>query len=300
MRTDLKRSPLSSIPGYGQNAVLQLIIASGVGFVMFHFTWTIIRVAGAEDSLFYNLFTVNTGLADVHHIMSKFWTIFTYGWVHNGFWELFSNMIWLYAFGSIVQMLVGYRQLIPLYVYSLAVGAIFYELSQLIPGIDLHSALYFGGIAGVISFAVAALTLSPHYRFHFTQHFSIPLVVIAIIFFALAILNTGLRVPGIALLLGGAATGFSYVKLLQNGYRPGAWVYNIFDRMNDAVTPDEYAGRNKGRRRSEVLNAVSESKQTGDEKKIDDILDKINQKGYNSLTKEEKEILMNASKGNKP
>jgi len=32
---------------------------------------------------------------------------------------------------------------------------------------------------------------------------------------------------------------------------------------------------------------------------VDEILDKINQKGYNSLTAEEKDILLRASKDNK-
>lgn len=300
MRTNLKRSPLSYIPGYGQNAVLQLIAASGVVFIAYHFSRVIMLVAGADLRDFYDTFTRNTALPQLQNFTEKFWTVFTYGWIHNGFWELFSNMIWLYCFGSVVQMLVGYKQLIPLYAYALITGGIFYQIAQLIPG-DLFHAYdyYFGASAGVIAFAVAAITLSPDYRFYLTEHFSIPLIVIAIIFFALSIMNTNLQGPPMFLLVGGAAMGFGYVKLLKSGYKPGEWFYNIFNKLGSMGEPVNTV-RNKGRKRGEVLSLIPESKKTVTEKRVDDILDKINQKGYNSLTKEEKEILLNASKNNEP
>lgn len=298
MRTELKRSPLSYIPGYGQNAVLQLIGASGVTFIIYHFARVIMMVAGSDKADFYNIFTRNTAVPQLQHFTEKFWTVLTYGWIHNGFWELFSNMIWLYCFGSVVQMLVGYKQLIPLYLYALVVGGVFYELAQFIPG-DLFHAVdyYFGASAGVIAFAVAALTIAPGYRFYLTSHFSIPLSVIAIIFFGLSIMNTNLQGAPMFLLVGGAVTGFSYVKFLQSGYKPGAWFYNIFSSLGNMGEPANTA-RNHGKKRGEVLSMIPESKQAATQKRVDDILDKINQKGYNSLTKEEKELLLNASKNN--
>lgn len=300
MKAAYTRHRNSSIPSYNENAVLQLIIACGVGFIAYHLTRVILLIADANPNTFPTLFTQNLALPELQHFASKFWTVFTYGWVHNGFWELFSNMIWLYSFGSVVQMLVGYKQVIPLFFYSLIAGGIFFEVSQLVPLESFHiGLLMFGAQAGVIGMAVAALTIQSDYRVYLGDRFSIPLVVIAAIFFVLAVMNTNLQPAPLCLLAGGALMGFIYVKLLKAGYRPGIWIYDMFDRLNNMATPDEHIQRNKGKRRSQVLSKMYEPKQGISQKRIDDILDKINQKGYNSLTSEEKEVLLKASKDEK-
>jgi hypothetical protein len=101
------------------------------------------------------------------------------------------------------------------------------------------------------------------------------------------------------MLAGGALTGFVYMMLLKNGKQPGMWVYNMFDKLSNMAEPNADRIREKNsKKRNEALNAYT-SKQNN-QKRIDEILDKINQKGYDSLTKEEKEILMKASKDNNP
>lgn len=299
MKTVFSRSSQSSIPRYNQNAVLQLIVASGTGFISYHLARVILLIAEADPNIFPIYFTKNLALPYAENFLHKFWTIFTYGWIHNGFWELFSNMIWLYAFGSIVQMLVGYKEVIPIFVYSLLTGGLFYELSQLIPGGAFHvSLLLFGAQAGVVGLAVASLTISPDYRVYLGDRFSIPLVVIACIFFVLMVMNSNLQMPNLFLLAGGATMGFSYVKLLKNGYKPGIWVYNMFDWLSRSATPDEHSLKQK-RKRNNVLSKMQANKQDK-QRRIDDILDKINQQGYDSLTKEEKEILMSAGNDDNP
>ncbi|MGN6477133.1 MAG: rhomboid family intramembrane serine protease, partial [Flavipsychrobacter sp.] len=171
MRISDKRSPLSYIPGYSENAVLQLIVASATGFIIYHFIRVVLLVAGMDPSYFNIHFVPNLALQEVHGYASKFWVIFTYGWTHSGFWELFSNMVWLYAFGTIIQTLISYKQIIPLFVYSMIVGGLFYELSQLIPGADT-SAYVIGAQAAIVGVATAAFTLSPKYRFYLASEFS--------------------------------------------------------------------------------------------------------------------------------
>ncbi len=297
MKTAQRRSPLSYIPGYENNAVLQLIVACCTGFISFHLCRVVLLIVNAQPETFPHIFTQNLSLPVLERFSHKWWTIFTYGWIHNGFWELFSNMIWLYAFGSVVQMLVGYKQIIPIFIFSMVMGGVFYELCQLIPGQAFATFPYLlGAQAAITGITTAALTIAPNYRFYIGDRFSIPMAVLAIIFFALMVMNSNLHVPSLFLLAGGAATGFAYIKLLQRGNRPGTWMYDIFDRLERSVTPDDNAKANKGRKRRDVLDHMHEPKQSNTQKRIDDILDKINQKGYDSLTKEEKEILMNAGK----
>lgn len=297
MKTVSRRYSQSSIPNYEKNAVLQLIVVSALGFISYHLARVILLIVDAQPTTFPEYFTENVALPAIHLYGGKFWTVFTYGLVHNGFWELFSNMIWLYTFGSMVQMLVGYRQVIPLYVYGLVVGGLFYELCQLFPGSAFRVGYsLLGAYAGVTALATAALTLSPDYRFYLGDRFSIPIVVIAIIFFVLMIMGSNLEVPRLLLLVGGAATGFGYVKLIRAGYKPGLWVYGIFDRLNRTFTPDENASKRHHKKRTRVLSSIKELKHESDQRKLDDLLDKINRTGYQSLTKEEKEFLMNQSK----
>ena len=295
MKTAYRRPSNSSIPGYSENAVLQLIVASGVGYVAYSFTEILLKVAEASPGVFINI-SSNIVLPPIKLFILKFWTVFTYGWVHNGFWDLFTNMVWLYSFGSVFQALVGYRQVIPLFIYSLIIGGVFFELSQLLPGdafIAYHSIV--GSQAAITALAVAALTVAPGYRFHLASHFSIPLIVIAIIFFGLMILNSNLEAPVLCMLAGGALSGFGYAKLLQNGNQPGMWMYRTIQRADGMVQPRERNWKQPGKKRSQVLDKMDQNRRNT-ESRIDEILDKINQQGYNSLTKEEKEILMKAGK----
>ena len=290
------------IPAFNENAVLKLIIASGTGFIAYHLIRVTMMVAEAEPSLFGKLFTVNTALPHVGMFLSKFWTLFTYGWVHDGFWVLFSNMVWLYAFGSLVQMLVGHRQVIPLFVYCLLAGGIFYEIGQLIPGsYFLGRNAMFGAQAGVVGLSVAALTLAPGYKFYLTETMRIPLWLIAVIFYALQLMNANINYEGapLFLLVGGAIMGYAYVVLLRNGYKPGDWIYSMFDKVNNRFEPDERAfmERRKTRRNRTMSMYTPKPKQGITQNKIDEILDKINQKGYDALSKEDKETLMKASGG---
>ena len=282
---------------YKDNAVMQLIIAHGVAFVLFHFIVVIMRVMQFPEIEIITYVYRNISLPLLPDFGSKFWTILTYGFVHQGFLNLLSNMLWLYAFGSVVQSLVGHRQIVPLYIYSLVIGGIFYFLAQLLPGATVRPG-FMGSIAGLMSLVVASVTIAPHYRFYFAPHFSVPILVLAGIFAVLSIVFIGTETPKLFLLGGGALSGFVYIKVLRAGYSPSDWIYNMFNKVENTVTPREATLRKQGAKRTHVLNSKYEPKQGITQSKIDDILDKINTRGYNSLTKEEKEILLRASKEN--
>ncbi|MDR3680340.1 MAG: rhomboid family intramembrane serine protease [Flavipsychrobacter sp.] len=294
----LNRSASSYFPNLGSNAVVQLIIALGVAFVTLGFLHAILLLMHFPADVYDNILA-HTALGNIHDYPSRFWTIFTFGLFHIGFWELFSNMIWLYCFGSLVQMLIGYKQVIPIFFYSLLTGGACYLLCQLIPGRFFTGYFLLGPQAGIIGLAVAAITLSPVYRFYFTPTFSVPLYVIACIFAFFMILNTGMDVPKILQLTGGGLMGFGYVRLLRSGYKPGDWIYSLFSSIEHIATPqDNVTWKKNTRKRTQVLKGMQRPGNSS-QSRIDDILDKINQKGYNSLSTDEKEILMRASKENK-
>lgn len=297
MKTAYSRSSSSPIPGYSSNAVLQLIVASGVGFVAFFFTVVCFQAFAhfRYEDAWEKVISV-IAIPQAQHYPSRWWTLFTYGWSHAGFWEWVTNMIWLYCFGSIVQTLVGYKQIIPLFIFSFIIGGLFYIGSQFIPGF-VGRAHLLGAHAAIMGMAVAALTLAPKYRIYLGPTLGIPLLLVVVIFLALMMLNTSLNPTAIAMLAGGGLTGFVYIKLLHSGYNPGEWIYSTLARVETAFTPDERAAIEKhNKRRSQVLSRMYEPKQGISQKRIDELLDKILQQGYGSLSKDEKETLLRASK----
>lgn len=288
------------IPAFSENAVLKLIIVSGIGFVSFHLTRVVMMVAGAAPETFVSLFTDNILLPELSSFLSKFWTVLTYGWVHDGFWMLFSNMVWLYVFGSLVQSLVGHRQLIPIFIYSMVVGGLFYELAQVLPYTYFSGRATMAGAQGaIVGVSVAAIALAPDYRYYFTDTFKVPLVVIAIIFYALQLMNANIQFEGapMAVLIGGALMGYTYILLLKKGVDLSAWAYNISDKLNNRFEPDERMVVNRpNTKRNKTISLYDKATNKRiAQGRVDELLDKINQKGYEALTKEEQEFLKRVS-----
>lgn len=266
------------IPPYNRNAVIQLIAFSGIGFVAVHLVWITLIVYAVPEAKAYQLTFEYVGMSNWETLTHRWWTIFTYAWCHHGFWEWLSNMLWLYAFGNVVQNLVGYKQIIPLFVYSVVLGGLAFAAVQCIPQADLPaSALVMGAQGGVMGLMAAGLTLSPKYRIFLSEFFSVPLLLLAAVFTLLMLLNSEFRIAHIVLLGSSAFAGFLYMKLLQQGYQPGAWAYRLYTKMDTAFSPKE--------------TYKPLPNKTERERAVDQILDKINERGYDSLSKSEKDLL---------
>jgi hypothetical protein len=98
--------------------------------------------------------------------------------------------------------------------------------------------------------------------------------------------------------------GFIYIKQLQGGSDLGAWIQTVISAVGGLFTPKpkikvtHRKASGSSRRASKAARSTvrtSGSDQASQEE-IDAILDKISEKGYESLTKEEKQKLFNASK----
>lgn len=299
MNTSYRRSSsLFRIPGYSQNAVLQLIVATGVGFILYQAARVTLIVFGVPEGEAQGKVLPLVAMSPVKEILRHPWTILTYGWSHNGFWEWLSNMVWLYTFGNVVQNLVGHRQVIPTFIYGLTLGGLFCLAAQLIPGLQVASPFVMTSSAGVMALAASTVTLAPKYRFYLGENFSIPLLVVVGIYLALNLLVRTSHLPMLALSLGGLLAGYLTMKLLRRGYQPGEWMYNITSGISRSMTPDEAKLRKM--RQSRRQQAVKMARRPADQKitqhRVDEILEKIHQRGYDSLTSEERDMLMKASK----
>lgn len=298
MNTLDRRTASYRIPGYSQNAVLQLIVASGVGFVMFHAARVTMIVFGVSGTVALSKVLPMVALPPVSDFLHYPWTILTYGWAHNGFFEWLGNMVWLYTFGNVVQNLLGYRQVIPTFIYGLLLGAVACLGVQFIPGVSVPSTFVMTAQAGVMALCAATITVAPKYRFYFGEHFSLPLLVVAGLYFALNLLVYAHSVPMLALSLGGILTGYLVVTLLRVGYYPGAWMYKIMGGINDSMNPDvrKMQKVRQQRRQQTIQLTRRQADREVTQNRIDEILDKINQYGVQSLTQEEKDVLQRAAK----
>ena len=297
----MNRRPTFSIPGYRHNAVLQLIVACGVGFIAYHLVRVSLIVFSPNDveSKFKGIWAQNLVDPQVSLAAPLFkdhpWTLLTYGWIHHGFMEWLSNMIWLYCFGNVVQNLVGYKQVIPTFIYGQLLGGLFFVLASFIPGLTVAPVSVLSANAGVMALAAATVTLAPKYRFYLGENLSIPLLVVVGLYIALNGLTHGSHFPYLMLCIGGLLAGFLTMTALKRGYQPGGWMYNISGALGGSMTPGEYKSRTK--RRQQVIQLTrKQSDKEVTQRRVDEILEKIHQRGYASLTPEERDMLMQASK----
>lgn len=285
-----KRSILPYIPGYDNNAILKLVFFIAGAYMILAISWAVGMIVNLSADKFNEFFLPNIGMPQLAQFPAKWWTLFIYGLFHlpNSFMEMLSSMLWLYMFGSVLQSLVGKKQIWAVFYYSTIMGGIFYLGAQLLPGgLGQCPPLIMGPRAGIVGMAAATVTIAPKYRFYLSDTFSIPIMAVAGVFMALMIIGTGMWAPVGAMLVGGALMGFTYIKLLQAGYRPGQWVYSLYDSLEKMVTPGATTVRKNSRGANQPVNKES---------KVDELLDKINQKGYQSLTKEERDFLSKAGK----
>src|SRR5690606_13485808 len=121
-------------------------------------------VSANQHNILHGVMVPNIGLQPFHDFIYRPWTLITYSLGHIGFFELATNLAWLYLFGNIIQNLIGYRDVVPLYFFSTIVTGVIYLLLSA-AGIQFTVMHYLiGAYPGNAAFAVAAITLAPHYK----------------------------------------------------------------------------------------------------------------------------------------
>ncbi len=236
--------------------------------------------------------------AEIMGLLTHPWTLITHMFAHEGIFHLVFNLLFLYWFGRIIQEFIGNRHLLPMYILGGLAGAFLMVLSyNIFPGLQSEIAYVraLGASAGVMAIVVGAATLVPNYTVFLILLGPVRLKYIALVLVLLDIVGVaGLNGGGAIAHLGGALMGFIYIRQLQVGHD---WAVP-FDRMLSFFR-NLFSGKPKGPRMVYKRETVSENKAANqgpkDQARIDAILDKINQSGYDSLTKEEKEFLFRYS-----
>ncbi len=216
----------------------------------------------------------------------RFWTPVTYMFMHAGVLHILFNMLWLYWFGQIFEEFLGKKRTIGIYLMGgLAGGLLFIIAFNLLPLFSYIKQVshVVGASASVMAIVVAAATLVPNYEISLMFLGPVKIKWIALFYVVIDFLSTtGPNAGGQIAHLGGALIGFIYTKQLQRGNDWIEGISNIF----------------KPKRKLKVVstnhNRSVSTKPRQDE--VDEILDKISRTGYDSLNKQEKEVLFRASK----
>lgn len=241
--------------------------------------------------------------ADPGALLHRPWTLLTYMFVHDGVFHLVGNLIWLWVFGYILQDLAGSKTILPLFLYGSIAGAVCFLICfNMLPGLRvfLTGATLEGASAGIMAIALSATLLAPGYRFFPMLNGGIPLWVITVIYVIVDIAmiagmnNAGGHISHI----GGGLFGWLYMAQLQRGVDLGSGLNRFFQWVDQLFSPSVTAQRKNVRK-----DLFYQSSGTPPYKKtphlsqtrIDAILDKIGQYGYDQLTEEEKQILKRAA-----
>lgn len=239
--------------------------------------------------------------AALPELTGKFWTPFTYMFLHQGFIHFIFNLLWLYWFGKIFLHFLDQRKLVAVYILGGLTGALFFVgFFNIVPAfresVSATSAL--GASAAVMAIVTTIAVWAPEYEIMLFLIGRIRLKYLALIMFLLTTVfdfsvNTGGKVAH----LGGALLGLIYAVSLRKNVDLGKGVNAVIDMMATLFRPRPKirVTHRKPPRDDHQYNRVKAEKQ----EEINLILDKISKGGYDSLTAEEKKRLFSESQGKK-
>jgi membrane associated rhomboid family serine protease len=240
------------------------------------------------------------------------WTILTYMFLHEGFFHIIFNMLFLYWFGLLIHQYLGSRKLANLYILGGIFGALFYLLIYNVAPYfseSVQTSLMLGASAGVFAVVVGAATLTPNTTFFLLILGPVKIVYIAVFYVILSFANSiGANAGGEIAHLGGAMLGYLYITQLRRGVdlgvpvqKVGIFFENLFNSNRSKVKVSYRKAKTSGSGGFGGFSSKSSSNpapkpQETTQEEIDKILDKIAEKGYDSLSKEEKRRLFEFSK----
>jgi membrane associated rhomboid family serine protease len=244
--------------------------------------------SGVSTQSFTTYFTLPATLSV---FIYKPWSLFTYMFLHDGFFHILFNMLWLFWMGNLLHEYLGNKRVYQSYFLGGIFGGIIYMLAyNIFPAFNeaKHVSYALGASAGVLSVVVSAATLLPDYQIRLLFFGDVKLKWIALISVVLDLIsipngNAGGHIAH----LGGALFGFLFIKYLYTN--------TVFDKFIDKIG-NLFSKKPKLKVHYKTTQNGNKLNIKVSQQEVDLILDKISKSGYESLSKREKEILFKASK----
>jgi membrane associated rhomboid family serine protease len=222
------------------------------------------------------------------------WTIITSMFTHEDLGHIFYNMLLFFMMGRIFLFVTNFRKgvnLLFLYIAGGISGSILVFLFALVIP-NFIGAIGFGASAAVMAITLAAGVFSPNYPINLILIGEIKLKwLVGFIFLTSTVIDVVNNTGGKIAHLGGSIFGIIYAVQLKNGNDLSEWFLGVFKRKHK-VKLKVVHNQNKRGVRDEEYNGMKRD----EERVLNDLLDKINKSGYESLSKSEKETLHLLSK----
>jgi membrane associated rhomboid family serine protease len=225
-------------------------------------------------------------------LLTKPWTLITYMFTHREILHILFNMLWLYWFGTIFLEFLDQKKLVAVYLLGGLCGAIVYIIAfNVFPVFDqmVSESIAIGASASVMAIVVSIAVYVPDYTVILFLIGRVRIKYIAIgIFILTSVLDFSVNTGGKLAHLGGALLGFFYTVNLRRGRDLGKGINSVLDYVVTLFKP-----RKKFRvtYKKPVTDYEYNKAKAEHQHRINEILDKISKGGYDSLTKEEKELL---------
>lgn len=259
-----------------KRGVVLLVLLNGLVFILFSTLCLLFFSQGIKPEEIAIYFQLNASLSDSLQFP---WTIISHLFSHFGFLHLLFNLLFLWVVGSLFENFFGKKWVILTYI----LGGIF---GNLIHVLVMNEDVY-GASASIMALFVAAAFHQPKLTIMLFGVINIPIYVLAILFVVIDFLGLGLDDQKAHLAhLGGALFGLIF-SIGKN---------NLIPRLDFGIPrKDQFFRKKQVKKRYKSDEEFNEEKVLN-QKKIDQILDKISSSGYESLTKKEKDFLFKQGK----
>jgi hypothetical protein len=157
-----------------------------------------------------------------------------------------------------------------------------------------------GASAAIMAIVIAISAYAPDYTLNLLFIGPVKLKYIALFYVILDVLmiasdNAGGNISH----LGGALYGYWFTVLYKKGSDPGKWLNRILDFIFSLFRRRPKLNVTYRKKAPQISDHDYNKSKVAQQKEVDRILDKIAKAGYESLTKQEKEILFSMSDKNK-
>ncbi len=285
---------------FKQGGALTRLIYINIG------VFVIIRIISAIFALIYGSgsgsFVVSLLSVPAHPqaLLFRPWTIITYMFLHYEFLHILFNMLYLFWFGKIFLQYFNPRQLLGVYFMGGIAGALFYIVSY-----NIFPALYnlapntimMGASASVMAIIFTVARYAPNFKVYVFFIGPVKLIYIAIALFILDLISipTMSNTGGHLAHIGGALFGIIYSSQISKGKDLSLGFNRLMDKFVSLFSRKPKMKVKYNQNTRPINDMEYNANKRNHQKHIDKILDKIKSSGYDSLTKQEKEDLFNAS-----
>lgn len=207
------------------------------------------------------------------------WQPATYMFLHGDMWHVLFNMLYLWMFGTDVERKMGSRQFTVFYLFCGVSAGLLTCVFNLFTGMTAPTIGASGAIFGVL--------------LAFGLYFPDRMVLVFLI----------IPVKALYFVLGLGAMELYYLVFMMQGasisyiaHVGGMISAYVYFRNQDKIWNSIEASAERGEK---FRKTISAAKKEEDQKRVDEILDKINTEGMHKLTREERKFLRERSKKRK-